>query len=140
MADDSSLLLAEVMRALEAAQSQIEVLQGQVALLIARQALGGTVVGQEQGAPDRDFTAWVTWLLDTYQLEEAVPSCWDQHSPVQEELQALRVAHAGATDDLQARPSDLLAWHEALQRSLSRVREWDRDKCRSHGHPSGISD
>ncbi len=134
MPDDTTALVAEMLRALESAQSQIEVLQGQVATLIVRQGLGGTVISQPDSDSDANIGEWVDWLIERYELSEAVPACWAQHSPIREELSALRAAHAGALDELQARPSDLLAWHEGLQRALSRIREWDRDKCRTRGH------
>ncbi len=132
--DEAMALVAEMLRALESAQSQIEVLQGQVATLIVRQGLGGTVIGQPENDGDDNIGEWVDWLIERYELSEVVPACWAQHSPIREELSALRAAHAGALDELQARPSDLLAWHEGLQRGLTRIREWDRDKCRTRGH------
>ncbi len=132
--DDIPAVMNQMLHALEAAQSQIEVLQSQVATLIVRQGLGGTLLNEPAQEGDDSLEPWVSWLIGEYELGETIPACWARHSPIRAELAALHGAHVGAVDDLQSRQSDLLAWHEGLQRSLSRIREWDRDKCRTRGH------
>jgi hypothetical protein len=81
-----------------------------------------------------DPTAWVDWLRRHYGLEDEVPDCWSEHRSIREELLALRLAHAAAYDDADARPTDPLLWHDALTRVVQRIREWDKQRCRSRGH------
>ena len=51
-----------------------------------------------------------------------------------EELTALYAGWYTAYLDIDARGFDPLAWHEALNRTLNRVREWNRQGCRSDAH------
>lgn len=126
-------LLDQLVSAIEQMQSQIEALQGQVATLTIQQRLGGTPIDEQASASD-ELVRWVAWLIKRYGLDETIPGCWAEHAPIHEELSALRSAHAGAYDAIEGRANDLLQWHEALQRCLSRVRDWDKAKCRARGH------
>ena len=77
---------------------------------------------------------WTDWLRDRYQLHERVPSCWYVHGPLVEELSALRTAWVGAFLDPQAELDAPIRWHEVLDQTLERVREWDRSGCRDGTH------
>jgi hypothetical protein len=78
-----------------------------------------------------DFT---DWLRDRYQLHERIPACWYAHSPLVEELSALRTAWIGAYLDPQARLDEPLHWHDALDRTLARLHDWDRRGCADGTH------
>ena len=77
---------------------------------------------------------WTDWLRDRYQLHERLPSCWYAHASLVEELSALRSAWVAAFLDPQARLDEPLHWHEQLERSLDRVRRWDRTGCADGTH------
>jgi hypothetical protein len=82
----------------------------------------------------QELTAWVDWLNSRYVLDEQIPPCWTRHGAMIEELTALYAGWNAAYIDIDARGFDPLAWHEALARTLSRVREWNRQGCRSDAH------
>ncbi|GAC1609918.1 MAG: hypothetical protein NVS3B26_13820 [Mycobacteriales bacterium] len=82
--------------------------------------------------------AWVDWLRDRYGLHESVPACWYAHAPLVEELSALRTAWAGAFLSADARPGDPIAWHEILDRTIGRVRRWDRTGCSDGTHRADL--
>ena len=75
------------------------------------------------------LAGWVDWLVDRYGLTERVPGCWYRHPPLLEELSALRCAWLGAYESPAARPADGVYWHDALDRVLARLAEWDRCGC-----------
>ena len=77
---------------------------------------------------------WTNWLRERYQLHERVPSCWYTHGALIEELTALRTAWIGAVLDPQARLDDPTRWHELLERTLDRIRQWDRTGCNDGIH------
>lgn len=77
---------------------------------------------------------WTDWLRERYQLHERIPSCWYAHGALIEELSALRTAWVGAVLDPQARLDDPARWHELLERTLDRIREWDRSGCSDGTH------
>jgi hypothetical protein len=77
---------------------------------------------------------WTDWLRNRYQLHERLPSCWYAHGPLTEELSSLRSAWIGAYLDPQARLDDPARWHELLERTLERIRDWDRGGCRDGTH------
>lgn len=81
-----------------------------------------------------ELTAWVDWLRTRYGLDELLPPCWSSHSAMVEELTALYAGWLAAYVDIDARGFDPLAWHEALSRTLARVREWNRQGCRPDAH------
>jgi hypothetical protein len=81
-----------------------------------------------------ELTDWVDWLSTRYILDELIPPCWMGHGAMVEELTALYAGWYTAYLDIDARGFDPLAWHEALVRLLGRVREWNRQGCRSDAH------
>ena len=81
-----------------------------------------------------ELSAWVDWLDLRYGLDELLPPCWSQHGAMVEELTALYAGWQAAYIDIDARGFDPLAWHEALGRTLARVREWNRQGCRVDAH------
>ena len=81
-----------------------------------------------------ELTAWVDWLTDRYGLDEILPPCWNSHAAMVEELTALYAGWHAAYLDIEARNFDPLAWHEALSRTMSRVRDWNRQGCRADAH------
>ena len=72
---------------------------------------------------------WMDWLRDRYQLHERIPSCWYALGALIEELSALRTAWVGAHQDPQAELDAPAAWHELLDKTLQRTREWDLSGC-----------
>lgn len=77
---------------------------------------------------------WTDRLRDRYQLHERLPACWYAHGPLIEELSALRSAWIGSHLDPQARLDDPARWHELLERTLDRIRDWDRSGCSDGTH------
>jgi hypothetical protein len=77
---------------------------------------------------------WTDWLRDRYQVHERVPACWYSHGPLVEELSALRTAWVAAFLGPEAGLDDPLHWHEQLDRSLDRIRSWDRAGCADGVH------
>ena len=128
-------LVDHLATAVEAIEDRLDTLQENLALLAARIGLGAKPL-TDQTPPPATLATWVSWLIEHYGLGEAIPACWEQHPPIVEELKALNVAWVGANDPIDGRPPDALLWHEALQRSIGRIREWDRTKCRTRGHTS----
>lgn len=82
----------------------------------------------------QELTAWVDWLLARYGLDELIPPCWIRHGAMVEELTALYAGWYAAYMDIDARGFDPLAWHEALDRTVRRVHEWNRQGCRIGAH------
>jgi hypothetical protein len=81
-----------------------------------------------------ELTEWVDWLITRYCLDELIPPCWIRHGAMVEEFTALYAGWYTAYLDIDARGFDPLAWHEALARTMHRVREWNRQGCRSDAH------
>jgi hypothetical protein len=79
---------------------------------------------------------WVGWLAARYGIDDVIPACWYLHPPLVEELTALYAGWDAAYRAGDPNPAgwDPLSWHEALERSLLRLREWDRRGCRDGGH------
>ena len=80
------------------------------------------------------LTAWVDWLADRYELSESLPTCWYRHGAMVEELHALHLAWHGAYYGRGTQAGGPLLWHEQLDRSMSRLHEWDRHGCASGRH------
>lgn len=80
------------------------------------------------------LTGWVDWLTDRYHLEDTLPDCWYRHGAMVDELDALRAAWTAAYIDPHARPQDPAYWLELLDRTLSRLRAWDRYGCTAGTH------
>ena len=81
---------------------------------------------------------WVDWLTDRYGLEETLPGCWYRHGPLVEELAALRAAWLGAYTDPAATAREPADWHEVLDRTLERIRRWDRAACATGTHRDDV--
>lgn len=85
-----------------------------------------------------ELTTWVDWLTNRYLLEDTIPSCWYDHGPIVEELTALHLAWTGAYTSAQAHPGEPAHWHDQLQRTLGRIRSWDRHGCTSGRHEPDV--
>ena len=133
MSDETHGVLADLVETVEMMQAQIADLRGRLSRISGGVRMP-SVGGIQSALPYDDLDEWVEWLVTTYELEGVVPTCWREHPAMVEEIGALRAAHAGATDEVDSRPSDRLVWQESLPRSLQRLREWDRTRCRTRGH------
>lgn len=80
------------------------------------------------------LTDFTDWLRDRYQLHERIPACWYAHGPLVEEISALRTAWVGAYLDPHARLDQPADWHQLLERTLDRIRDWDRSGCADGSH------
>lgn len=128
-------VLDHLVEALESVQADIDTLRGEVTRLTDQLASPtGPPTVSEPG--NGELGQWVDWLVDHFDLHDRVPACWPEHRPITTELAALHDTYREAYHSRQARPQDRLHWLEALQRSLARLQEWDRLKCRTRGHPS----
>ncbi len=120
---------------LDAALRELDVLTGQVRGLeelvrADRADHAGTGAGkflrfryERQSAADAaaahaELTRWVSWLVATYQLTDAVPPCWDRHDALAEELAGFYVAWQNVWAD--EGPYDAAAvWHEQLHSAIA---------------------
>jgi len=84
----------------------------------------------------RELHQWVTWLVDTYQVPTGqLPDCWYRHGSMTADLTALRAGWTAAYLDPEAEPDRPSRWHDTLERTLRRIRDWDRHGCgRSGSH------
>ena len=136
---------------LDAQQRQIEALSRHLetinAAVAARMHEDAAAVGRWEDLPGdeaRDrwerLRAWVDWLRHRYALDsKAVPWCWYLHGAQIEELTALWAAHAAAYAS-DADPAGPAAWHDALARTLPRLREWSgRTGCKPREHHDDIA-
>jgi len=84
----------------------------------------------------RELHQWVTWLVDTYEVPTGqLPDCWYRHGSMTADLTALRAGWTAAYLDPQAEPDRPARWHDTLERTLRRIRDWDRHGCgRSGSH------
>jgi hypothetical protein len=94
--------------------------------------------GEAGGAWDT-LTGWVDWLIDRYVLEDTIPACWYRHGAMTDELDALRAAWTAAYLDPNPRPIDAAFWHDLLDRTLTRLRTWDRYGCSAGTHHDDTS-
>jgi hypothetical protein len=85
------------------------------------------------------LTGWVDWLIDRYALDDTIPDCWYRHSPMVDELDALRAAWTAAYLDPAAQPTEAGHWLDRLQRTLERLRAWDRYGCAAGTHHEEIA-
>jgi hypothetical protein len=93
-----------------------------------------TLTATEAADAWQALTGWVDWLRDRYQLDETIPGCWYRHGPLVDELDALRAAWCAAYLDPNARPTDAGVWLDQLDRTLIRIRQWDRYGCAAGTH------
>lgn len=82
-----------------------------------------------------ELTDWVRWLTKRFTLDHrTVPTCWDQHGPIIEELSALYTAWqtAYATS---AHGDEPLAWMNHFAAARIRLADWvARTGCRPGEH------
>ena len=78
---------------------------------------------------------WTDWVLDRYRLDHrTIPTCWDQHGALIEELSALRIAWLAAYA-ITARPEAPLEWHQEFTAANHRMSDWTaRTGCRRGEH------
>lgn len=90
----------------------------------------------ERAARLRELHHWVTWLVDTYEVPTGqLPDCWYRHGSMTADLTALRAGWTAAYLDPEAEPDRPSRWHDTLERTLRRIRDWDRHGCgRSGSH------
>jgi hypothetical protein len=81
-----------------------------------------------------ELTTWVTWLIDRYEVESAIPRCWALHGAMLEELSALEAAWRGAYNDPDGQPQAGVIWHEQLHHCLARINEWNKERCTNTRH------
>jgi len=96
----------------------------------------------ERGRRLVELHQWVTWLVATYAIPSGqLPDCWYQHAAMVADLGALHAGWAAAYLDPKAEPDRPSRWHDTLERTLRRLREWDRHGCgRSGRHAEQIAD
>ncbi len=96
----------------------------------------------ERGRRLVELHQWVAWLVSTYAIPSGqLPDCWYQHSAMVADLGALHAGWAAAYLDPKAEPDRPSRWHDTLERTLRRLREWDRHGCgRSGRHAEQIAD
>lgn len=84
----------------------------------------------------RELHQWVSWLVDTYEVPTGqLPDCWYRHGSMTADLTALRAGWTAAYLDPEAEPDRPSRWHDTLERTLRRIRDWDRHGCgRSGSH------
>jgi hypothetical protein len=97
-----------------------------------------TLTGAEAADAWDALTGWVDWLINRYQLDETIPGCWYRHGPIVDELDALRAAWCAAYLEPTSRPGDAGLWLDQLDRTLSRIRGWDRYGCTAGTHHHDI--
>lgn len=85
-------------------------------------------------AAHTELARWVSWLVATYQLTDAVPPCWDRHDALAEELAGFYVTWQNVWAD--EGPYDAaIVWHEQLHNAAAaRWPMWQRgarcsDRC-----------
>jgi len=88
----------------------------------------------ERGRRLVELHQWVTWLVSTYAIPSGqLPDCWYQHAAMVADLSALHAGWAAAYLDPKAEPDRPSRWHDTLERTLRRLREWDRHGCGRSG-------
>jgi hypothetical protein len=93
-----------------------------------------TLTASEAARAWQTLTGWVDWLSDRYRLDDTIPSCWYRHDAMVDELDALRAAWTAAYLDPAARPAEAGLWLDQLDRTLERIRDWDRYGCVAGTH------
>lgn len=89
----------------------------------------------------RELHQWVTWLVDTYEVSSGqLPDCWYRHGSMTADLRALQAAWTAAYLDPEADPDRPSRWHDTLERTLRRIREWDRHGCGRNGSHTDQTD
>jgi hypothetical protein len=88
-------------------------------------ALGTQSRRQELG----ELAAWVTWIVNAYDLQDRWPACWYRHEGLVELLRALRRWHAALTTELIGDAPAATLWHEALYRTVDRTMVAVTQRC-----------
>jgi hypothetical protein len=74
-------------------------------------------------AAHTELTAWVSWAVATYHLDDVLPACWERHDGLAEELAAFYVAWCNVWSD--EGPYDAgPVWHDQLYRAIDRWPTW----------------
>jgi len=83
---------------------------------------------------------WATWLVDTYEVPTGqLLHCWYRHGSMTADLVALQAGWNAAYLNPEAEPDRPSRWHDTLERTLRRIREWDRHGCgRSGSHTEQV--
>ena len=125
---------------------QVQLLREDVDLLLATRLETGRVAARPDSSWQKmpvteaadawaALSTWVDDLVDRYALDETIPACWYAHGAMVEELHALHVAWLAAYTGRGTAPTvDRAVWHELLDRTLTRLREWDRHGCTGGTH------
>jgi hypothetical protein len=84
----------------------------------------------------RQLVEWVDWLIARYGIGDGIPACWYLHPALVEELTAIYAGWRSAylAEEQNLAGWDPLTWHDALEKALHRIREWDRRGCRDGTH------
>lgn len=91
-----------------------------------------TLTEAEQQVALEELTEWVTWLLDRYPVKRStVPTCWQEHEWLIEELSALHVGWLVCFDE-QDTGLGPLQWHERFHQFRERMHSWD-GSCGTNG-------
>lgn len=96
----------------------------------------------EQVTAWAQLRAWVTWLIDVYELtvEERMPRCWAKHPGLVEELWALRAWRLEIYSGTQPAAGQAARyWHAELERVLHAAQTRYAAGCRAgHRGPTGL--
>jgi len=90
--------------------------------------------------PDAARGSWqavgefVTWLVERFDLGDAIPPCWWAHGAMVEELSALWAAWCGAYLHPDAEANAPIEWLERLATCRVRLGEWDKMGCAQRTH------
>lgn len=135
---------ASILEVLEELARQVTALDGRVNGLAgtgpADHRLRNDRFRFERADPDsaaqaqQELTAWVPWLVVTYNLHDIVPPCWPGHDGLAEEIAGLYLGWCGAWSGKDARPDAVVIWHEQLARLKVRVSDWARGEQCSAQH------
>ena len=70
-----------------------------------------------------ELAAWVSWAVATYHLHDVVPSCWERHDGLAEELAAFYVSWCNVWSDDGSYDAGPI-WHDQLHRAIARWPTW----------------
>jgi len=78
--------------------------------------------------------------VDTYEVPTGqLPHCWYRHGSMTADLVALQAGWNAAYLNPEAEPDRPSRWQDTLERTLRRIREWDRHGCgRSGSHTEQV--
>jgi hypothetical protein len=95
-----------------------------------------TLAGPARQAAWADFTRWVTWLHDRYELsvEERLPHCWAEHPGLVEELTALWAWRQEIWSSAQPSGQAARYWHAELRQTITAATTFYAAGCRAGHH------